>query len=139
MVFIKNLIMLLLIMLYSTCLCITDKKMSGLNSNQPWSPQFQLKPSLLISLKVKSDDVISNWPGRIFIGFHNLMVGLWRLARYAYDKKQWGSCQIRKIAGCACTGYAGNVFPTTCYSDPDMHHDTYVRASRTCRDTYRDR
>ena len=25
----------------------------------------------------------------------------------------WASCQIHKIAGCACTGYAGNVFPTT--------------------------
>ena len=25
----------------------------------------------------------------------------------------WGSCQIRKIAGCACAGNAGNVFPAT--------------------------
>ena len=25
----------------------------------------------------------------------------------------WASYQIRKIAGCACTGYAGNVFPAT--------------------------
>ena len=26
---------------------------------------------------------------------------------------QWASYQIRKIAGCACTGNAGNVFPAT--------------------------
>ena len=26
---------------------------------------------------------------------------------------QWVSCQVRKIAGCACAGNAGNVFPTT--------------------------
>ena len=25
----------------------------------------------------------------------------------------WASCQIRKIAGCACVGNAGNVFPAT--------------------------
>ena len=25
----------------------------------------------------------------------------------------WASCQIRKIADCACAGNAGNVFPTT--------------------------
>ena len=25
----------------------------------------------------------------------------------------WASYQIRKIAGCACTGNAGNVFPAT--------------------------
>ena len=25
----------------------------------------------------------------------------------------WASYQIRKIAGCACAGNAGNVFPTT--------------------------
>ena len=40
----------------------------------------------------------------------------------------WTSCQIRKIAGCAYAGNAGNVFPATPLrvSDPDMHHDTCV-------------
>ena len=44
----------------------------------------------------------------------------------------WASYQIRKIAGCACAGNAGNVFPThrlqrkSLVSDPDMHHSTYV-------------
>ena len=26
---------------------------------------------------------------------------------------RWASCQIHKIAGCACAGNAGNVFPAT--------------------------
>ena len=39
----------------------------------------------------------------------------------------WASCQIRKIAGCACAGNAGNVFPRhRGSSDPDMHHGTCV-------------
>ena len=44
----------------------------------------------------------------------------------------WASCQIRKIAGCACAGNAGNVFPTYRLqskpevSDPGMHHGTCV-------------
>ena len=34
----------------------------------------------------------------------------------------WASCQIRKIAGCACGGNVGNVFPATAVlSDPDIH------------------
>ena len=39
---------------------------------------------------------------------------------------QWVSCQIRKIAGCACAGNAGNVSPPPKVSDPDMHHGTCV-------------
>ena len=42
------------------------------------------------------------------------------------------SSQIRKIAGCACAGNAGNVFPRRRFqrkplvSDPEMHHGTCV-------------
>ena len=45
---------------------------------------------------------------------------------------QWASYQIRKIAGCACAGNAGNVNPATEFqgnqlvSDPGMHHGTCV-------------
>ena len=45
---------------------------------------------------------------------------------------QWASYQIRKIAGCACAGNAGNVFPCRRFqrkplvSDPGMHHGTCV-------------
>ena len=44
----------------------------------------------------------------------------------------WASYQIRKIAGCACAGNAGNVFPAADFqgnrlvSFPDMHHGTCV-------------
>ena len=44
----------------------------------------------------------------------------------------WDSYQIRKIAGCACAGNAGNVVPTCrlrrkpLVSDPGMHHGTCV-------------
>ena len=44
----------------------------------------------------------------------------------------WASYQIRKIAGCACAGNAGNVFPATRFLrkklviDPGMHHGTCV-------------
>ena len=44
----------------------------------------------------------------------------------------WASYQIRKIAGCACAGNAGNVFPRRRFqrkplvSVPGMHHGTCV-------------
>ena len=44
----------------------------------------------------------------------------------------WASYQIRNIAGCACAGNAGNVFPRRRFqrkplvSDPGMHHGTCV-------------
>ena len=50
----------------------------------------------------------------------------------------WASYQLRKIAGCAYAGNAGNVFP--CHrrqrkplvSDPDMHHGTCVAHVSWC-------
>ena len=45
---------------------------------------------------------------------------------------KWASYQIRKIAGCACAGNAGNVFPRRRFQrkpivgDPGMHHGTCV-------------
>ena len=48
------------------------------------------------------------------------------------DVAIWASYQIRKIAGCACAGNAGNVFPRRRFqrellvSDPGMHHGTCV-------------
>ena len=44
----------------------------------------------------------------------------------------WASYQIHKIAGCACAGNAGNIFPRRRFkrkplvSDPGMHHGTCV-------------
>ena len=50
----------------------------------------------------------------------------------AVNTALWASYQIRKIAGCACAGNAGNVFPRRRFqrkplvSDPGMHHGTCV-------------
>ena len=63
-----------------------------------------------------------------------------RMYMYVYDlyfsqqehRPSWASYQIRKIAGCACAGNAGNVFPRRRFqrkplvSDPGMHHGTCV-------------
>ena len=54
------------------------------------------------------------------------------ICRLSHLPSPWASCQIRKIAGCACAGNAGNVFPTyrlqrkPQVSDPGMHHGTCV-------------
>ena len=54
--------------------------------------------------------------------------GNYQNTRYA----QWASYQIRKIAGCACAGNAGNLFPRRWIqrkprvSDPGLHHCTCV-------------
>ena len=42
---------------------------------------------------------------------------------------QWASCQIPKIAGCACAGYAGNVFPDT-LGQRSRHASRHVRDAR---------
>ena len=64
-----------------------------------------------------------------------------------YLSGEWASYQIRKIAGCACAGNAGNVFPCRRFqgnplvSDPGMHNGTwvthvpwYMSGSLTCGD-----
>ena len=38
----------------------------------------------------------------------------------------WASCQICKIAGCACAEMPGTFSPPPRVSDPDMHHGTCV-------------
>ena len=37
----------------------------------------------------------------------------WRHLCRGDELNPWASCQIRKIAGCACAGNTGNVFPAT--------------------------
>ena len=44
----------------------------------------------------------------------------------------WAYWQIRTIAGCACSGNAGNVFPSPRVSDPDLHHGTCVTLVPWC-------
>ena len=62
---------------------------------------------------------------------------MWRIVCQKQVSWAWVSYQIRKIAGCACAGNAGNFFPRhplqrkQLVSDPGMHHGT-------CRDACRD-
>ena len=67
----------------------------------------------------------------------NHCISAWRngevaMAYYNSCGSPWASYQIRKIAGCACAGNAGNVPPRRQFqrkplvSDPAMHHGTCV-------------
>ena len=55
-----------------------------------------------------------------------------RITKYHQKFAVWASYQIRKIAGCACAGNAGNVSPRRRFKrkpivgDPGMHHGTCV-------------
>ena len=93
-----TLTMLVLITLNCTCLCVPttmshdlmEPNGRGLNSNQIWPPQFKLKPVHMMNLSVESNDVINNWSGCIFKGFHNLKVGRFDwFATYTWDKDQF--------------------------------------------------
>ena len=44
----------------------------------------------------------------------------------------WVSYQMRKIAVCACDGNAGNVFPATPDSDPNMHNGACMTHAPWC-------
>ena len=70
-------------------------------------------------------------------GGHSASLREWHPASRRCLLMVWTSYQIRKIAGCACAGNAGSVFPhhrglaiPTCIT---------ARAWRTCRDACRDR
>ena len=62
---------------------------------------------------------------------HNPLIFI-MLTPYLKISSLWASCHIRKIAGCACAGNAGNVFPhrrlqkKPLVSDLGMHHGTCV-------------
>ena len=70
----------------------------------------QLNPTVLCMIQIKTLDILCT--SRMFV--------------------PWASYQIYKIAGCACAGDAGNVFPRRRFqrkplvSDPGMHHGTCV-------------
>ena len=77
-----------------------------------------------------------DWFKKTILINSSLIVAQWRhmapVILVKLDTKPWASYQMSKIAGCACAGNAGNVFPTTdiknkpFVSDPDMHHGTCV-------------
>ena len=74
-------------------------------------------------------------PFTTYMFTHSSRINLWILSpdlNTKYNIYQWASDQIRKIAGCACAGNAGNVFPRhriqrkPRVNDPGMHHGTCV-------------
>ena len=60
---------------------------------------------------------------------HGTMIQSWHWNSFRITGP-WASCQIRKIASCACAGNAGNIPPRRRFqrkplvSDPGMHHGT---------------
>ena len=79
----------------------------------------------------------------IYVWFITLLLIICRppisfFMRVHRNEVQWASYQIRKIAGCACAGNAGNVFPRRRFqrkplvSDPGMHHGTCVTHVSWC-------
>ena len=54
---------------------------------------------------------------------------LWRRMASTFHNMLWASYQIRKIAGCACAGNAGNVFPATA-GKRSRHASRHVRDAR---------
>ena len=69
---------------------------------------------------------------------YDVVRSLHRCCMIVARSPSWTSYQIRKIAGCACAGNAGNVFPRCRFqkkpivSDPGMHHGTCVTHVRWC-------
>ena len=71
----------------------------------------------------------------IILGRHEIVFHLphfvvicfgWDIFRCAYVHGSWASYQIRKCAGCARAGNAGNIFQPPRVNYPDMHHGTCV-------------
>ena len=61
-------------------------------------------------------------PSNLWYRVHSLFLLAITGLSHLPDFILWASCQILKIAGCACVGNAGNVFPSPRVSHPDMHH-----------------
>ena len=61
------------------------------------------------------------WHSTLYNGFHHLTMLGFKLIHVS-KLDPWASYQIRKIANCACTGNAGNVFPDTDFKGNRVMH-----------------
>ena len=61
------------------------------------------------------------WHSTLYDGFHHLTMLGFKLIHVS-KLDPWASYQIRKIANCACTGNAGNVFPDTDFKGNRVMH-----------------
>ena len=109
---------------------------------QTWYSQF----ILMKMIKPRKSDMrtrgksIRDWEYQL--SKRNCIGLLYCPVEYAKIQTSWASYQICNIAGCACAGKAGNVFPAT-----DLERDRWlatltcitIRAWRMCRTACRDR
>ena len=86
--------------------------------------------SVWLPLCVLKRDNANEWPCLIHpaVRYRNVAPLSWstRQQNKPLTHIPWASYQIRKFAVGACAGNAGNVFPATTVSDPDMHRGTCV-------------
>ena len=112
--------------------------------NQPQSAIITYQAWIKVKLCQKI--TLLNYPTRLLILLTNTTLYVYIVVIRSFDATMmitlyintytyifiWASCQIRKIAVCACAGNAGNVFPRrrlqrkSLVSDPGMHHGTCV-------------
>ena len=89
--------------------------------------------NLLWAVTQNGNPGLGFWSTRICpISINGICISQWCARHRNRMVRSWASYQIRKIAGCACAGNAGNVFPRRRFqrkslvNDPDMHHGTCV-------------
>ena len=101
-----------------------------LRTNLTWQMKYVYHPIVNYSIVTNSIWYIIDicWKCKYLFGVHCI----YHLFPSIVVHSPWASYQIRKIAGCACAGNAGNVFPCDrlqrkpLASDPGMHHGTCV-------------
>ena len=94
------------------------------------STQLTLNSSIVIFIRKMPNVVFVTLASLVVTKFVNMLT----LPICVTSRKRHGPrttmYEIHKIAGCACTGNAGNVSPATDVKDPGMHHGTCVTPSR---------
>ena len=84
--------------------------LSGCVEQRDLQPHCAKKSCLIYLVNVNCDCVFWSIISMAIIGFHQCQ---WSTPEQHGKVNEWASYQIRKIAGCACAGNAGNVFPAT--------------------------
>ena len=113
---------------------------------QFYDPFNHLFHTLIIRIQhIRIDYFLQSWCQEVFNnrGKRNVIKceSLFQL-NSLFKMTSWASYQIRKIAGCACAGNAGNVFPATDFKGNRLlaiPACITARASRTCCDGCRGR
>ena len=104
-------------------------------AKQPWWIWINTSCEFIMNDCITTTKQSTTKPCAYFLGYTVLIHTLFRVLTLLISVSKmvpWASYQIRKIAGCACAGNAGNVFPRRrlqgkmLVSDPGMHHGTCV-------------